>query len=114
MDRKGGNHLPPKKGGRGRARISIRNSDGFLHYRDRDIVLDTSSDFLYIGKLDSVSEYFVTLRDVDVHDRRESPSLNEKYIIDAKKYGIRRNRKLVHVRLEEVVSFSLLEDVLEY
>ncbi len=85
-----------------------------LSYRDEYVVVDTNSNFLYIGKLEDVSDRFVTLRDADVHDCRESPSMNEKYIIDAKKYGVRVNRKLVHVRLEEVISMSLLDHVIEY
>lgn len=85
-----------------------------LCYQGQDIVLDTVSHFIIIGKLDDVSNYFITLRDADVHDRRESPSMNEKYVLDAKKYGIRCNRKLVHIRLQEVVSISLLDDIIEY
>ena len=87
---------------------------GIIRYKDQNIVVDTVSHFIFIGKLEDVSEYFITLRDADVHDRRESPSLNEKYVLDSKKYGIRRNRKLVHVRLQEVISISLLDDVIEY
>jgi small nuclear ribonucleoprotein (snRNP)-like protein len=86
----------------------------FLRYQNQHVVLDTSSDFIYIGVLEDMSDHFIILKDADVHDRRESPSMNEKYIIDAKKYGIRCNRKLVHVRLEEVISFSLLDDVIDY
>jgi len=51
---------------------------------------------------------------VDVHDRRESSSKNEKYILESKKYGIRSNRKEVNIRLERIVSYSLLEDVTDY
>ncbi|MGD2125274.1 MAG: hypothetical protein PVG99_04295 [Desulfobacteraceae bacterium] len=92
----------------------MKNAKEILSCRHKEVVLDTTSDFVYIGKLQDVGDYFITLEDADVHDRRESPSLNEKYIIDARKYGIRCNRKLVHIRLEEVISFSLLKDVIEY
>jgi hypothetical protein len=85
-----------------------------LCYQGRYIILDTVSHFIYIGKLEDVSDYFITLRDADVHDRRESPSMNEKYILDSKKYGVRCNRKMVHIRLQEVISISLLDDVIEY
>jgi len=85
-----------------------------LRYRNCHMVLDTTSHFVYIGKLEDVSEHFIVLKDTDVHDRRESPSMNEQYIHDAKKYGVRHNRKRVHIRIEEVISFSLLDDVIEY
>ena len=103
-----------RRGPRGSKNTVQGRIKDFLAYRDRPIVVDTSSDFLYIGKLLDVSDYFIRLADADVHDRKESLSMNEKYIIDAKKYGIRCNRKIVLIRLEKVISFSLLEDVVDY
>jgi hypothetical protein len=85
-----------------------------LRYRDEYLVVDTTSHFVFIGRLADVTDYFITLRDADVHDRRESPSMNEKYILEARKYGVRCNRKRVHIRLQEVISLSRLEDVIEY
>lgn len=83
-------------------------------YLDRYVVVDTTSPFVFIGKLRQVSEDFVTLADVDVHDRRESPSSNEKYIMDSKKHGVRANRTLVHIRQREVISISALDDIIVY
>lgn len=91
-----------------------RNAKGIRGYRDKTVVVDTNSNFLYIGKLEDVGDHFVILRDADVHDCRQSPSMNEKYIMEAKKFGVRCNRKRVHIRLEEVISMSLLDDVIEY
>jgi small nuclear ribonucleoprotein (snRNP)-like protein len=90
------------------------DAKGILSYRDKNVVVDTNSNFLYIGKLEDVNEHFVILRDADVHDCRQSPSMNEKYIMEAKKFGVRCNRKLVHIRLQEVISMSPLDDVIEY
>lgn len=101
-----------KPAARGRKRTSKVTE--ILIYRDKYIVVDTNSYFIYIGKLQEVSEGFVTLKDADVHDCRQSSSMNEKYILDSKKYGVRSNRKLVYIRLEEVISVSLLDDVIEY
>ena len=101
-----------RKSGRGKSSRGV--SDEILKYRERDIVLDTDSFFLFIGKLDDVRGDFIVLRDADVHDRRESPSMNEKYLIESKKFGIRVNRKLVHIRIQEVISLSLLDDIVEY
>lgn len=91
-----------------------RDAAGILSYREKYVVVDTKSNFLYIGKLGDMDDRFLVLKDADVHDCRESPSMNEKYIIDAKRYGVRVNRALVHIRLAEVVSVSLLDHVIEY
>jgi hypothetical protein len=91
-----------------------KDAKGILIYRDENVVVDTNSNFLYIGKLEDVGEHFVILRDADVHDCRQSPSMNERYIMETKKFGVRSNRKRIHIRIEEVVSVSLLDDVIEY
>ena len=41
-----------------------------------------------------------------MHDHRESNSTREVYIMDIAKYGIRKNRDRVLVRLDEVVTLS--------
>ena len=85
-----------------------------LRHRGQHVVVDTDSDYLYIGRLLGVTGQFITLGEADVHDRRESSSKNEKYILESKKYGVRSNRKEVNIRLERIVSYSLLEDVTDY
>ncbi|MFH1351513.1 MAG: hypothetical protein ABII26_11370 [Pseudomonadota bacterium] len=93
---------------------SVRKAEEILRYQDQYIVVDTATHFIFIGRLRDISDFFITLSDADVHASRESPSMKEKYIIDSKKYGVRINRKQVHIRLEEVISFSSLNDVIEY
>ena len=83
-------------------------------YHGQYVVVDTASHFIFIGKLKEISDHFISLEDTDAHDGRESPSINEKYILDSKKYGVRCNRRRIHIRLEEVISISLLEDVIDY
>lgn len=79
-----------------------------------DVVVDTDTSFVYVGKLEGVDGAFVTLGDVDVHDMRDSRVTKEIYALEALKHGIRSNRKKVHVRVERVVSVSRLEDVIRY
>ncbi len=79
-----------------------------------DVVVDTSTPILYLGKLESVDDFFITLVDCDVHDVNEGASTKELYCIEAKKHGIKMNRKRVKVRKGVVVSISLLEDIIEY
>ena len=104
-----GKKRPRKGAGRGKS-----DSNAIPRYQNQYIVVDTSSDFIFIGKLMDIDEYFVTLVEADVHDRRESPSMNEKYIMDSKMYGVRCNRRRVHIRLDRVISISALDDVIEY
>jgi small nuclear ribonucleoprotein (snRNP)-like protein len=80
----------------------------------RIVVVDTDSSFLYLGTLKAVSDHFVVLEGVDVHDRRETPTTKEKYVLDAKRYGVRPNLKDVSIRKSVIVSLSRLEDVLDY
>jgi hypothetical protein len=92
----------------------VREAAGILRHRGQVVVVDTDSDYLYIGKLLGVSGSFIILEEADVHDRRESSSMNEKYVLESKKYGVRSNRREVHIRFQRVVSYSLLEDVIDY
>ena len=78
------------------------------------VVLDTDSRFVYLGTLDRVEDHFVVLKDVDAHDRRESPSTKEQYIMDTKKFGVKPNRREVSIRKHLIISVSKLDDVLDY
>jgi small nuclear ribonucleoprotein (snRNP)-like protein len=83
----------------------------FLH---KEVVIDTASSFVYLGRLKEVGQDFVVLQDVDVHDRNEGPSTKERYILETRKYGIKPNRKSVSILRGSIVSLSLLEDVITY
>ncbi len=108
--------LPPKR--KNKKTSGAKGFDdevaGILRHRGQVLIVDTDSDYLYIGKVIGVSGSFVTLEEADVHDRRESSSMNEKYVLESKKYGLRSNRREVNVRFERIVSYSLLEDVIDY
>ena len=83
-------------------------------YVGRDVVLDTSAPIVYIGRLEAFDEHFFSLADVDVHDMTEGRTTKERYILEARKYGVKKNRHAALVRRDEVVSLSKLEDVIEY
>jgi hypothetical protein len=80
----------------------------------QDVVLDTRGQLLYIGKLKHAGDWFIELVDADVHDLQESRTSKELYVLDAAKYGVKKNRHSVHVRKVEVVSISKLSDVIIY
>lgn len=83
-------------------------------YIGRQIVVDTKTAYTYIGTLTAEGDYFLTLKDVDVHDQRESNASKELYLIEALKYGIKINRSAVKVVRSEIISLSLLADIVKY
>ena len=78
------------------------------------VVLDTASPLIYIGTLDTVADGFLTLADVDVQDSKQIKSSKELYVLEARKFGIKKNRVSVTVRGDVLISVSKLEDVIEY
>lgn len=83
-----------------------------LEFLGKQVVLDVQSMFVYVGKLSAVDEKTLSLKNADVHDLRDSTTTREVYVRDARVHGIQPNRKAVFVRLDQVVSISLLEDVI--
>ncbi len=80
----------------------------------KDIVVDTRSPWMYIGKLAAVQADSLLLNNVDVHDCGETSTPRERYLIDSCATGIKANRSSVYVSLEYVVSVSLLGDVIKF
>ena len=78
------------------------------------VVVDTSSNYVYIGTLVAVLDNFLEMKDVDVHDRGEGLSTKEKYVMEVRRFGVKPNRKEVSIRKVSIVSVSRLEDVLLY
>jgi small nuclear ribonucleoprotein (snRNP)-like protein len=89
-------------------------SEELKAYTGKQVVVDTSTPLFYIGTLEGLDDYFLTLVDCDVHDVNESATTKELYCIEAKKFGVKKNRVRVKVRKSLIVSMSLLEDVIEY
>ncbi len=79
-----------------------------------EVVIDTTSSYVFIGTLVEVTDHKLTLKDVDVHDRTESTSTKERYVMEAKKFGVKMNRRGATVRTETVVCISRLSDIIEY
>jgi small nuclear ribonucleoprotein (snRNP)-like protein len=80
----------------------------------RKVVLDTDSFHLYVGTLVSVDDCFYELADADVHDVTSTSTPRDLYIINVRKFGVKKNRDRVLVRRSRVVSVSPLDDVTEY
>lgn len=92
----------------------MSETEAWASFVGRNVIVDTDSQFVYIGVLKEVLDHFVIMSGVDVHDRNEGPSTKEQYIMDAKRFGVNANRKEVSIRKTLIVSLSLLDDVITY
>jgi hypothetical protein len=77
------------------------------------VVIDLRSAFVCMGVLLRVGDHFLELADADMHDLRDTSTSRENYIAGAYATGIKRNRKKVFIRRDEVVGVSRLEDVVD-
>ncbi|MBN2346175.1 MAG: hypothetical protein JXO51_07265 [Candidatus Aminicenantes bacterium] len=80
----------------------------------KEVVVDTRSPWMYIGRLESVQTDCLLLRDVDVRDCGETATPRERYVIDSLNSGIKANRRSVYVNLEYVVSVSPLSEIIKF
>ena len=85
----------------------------FQEYVGREVILDVSSPYVYVGTFKGSSPHCLILEDADVHDLRDTSTTRELYVQEAKRLGVNRNRKRVLVRIDEIVSVSALEDVID-
>ena len=90
------------------------DNEGWKAYLGQVIVVDTDSQFVYLGTLDRVEDHFIFLAGCDVHDRSEGSGTKEHYIMEAKRFGVKANRKEVSIRKSLVVSVSRLDDIILY
>lgn len=79
----------------------------------KNVVVDVVAQFVYLGKLLEVKEKTVILKNADVHDLRDSTTSREVYVREARLHGLQANRNRVYIRIEQVVSISLLDDVIQ-
>ncbi len=77
------------------------------------VVIDLRSEYVCIGKLVAVDENFLELRQVDLHDLRDTETTRENYVAEARASGVKRNRKRALVMRSEVVAVALLDDVVD-
>ena len=78
------------------------------------VVVDVAALFIYLGTLRSANAAFLVLSDADVHDLRDSETTRELYLLSTVRDGVRRNRKEVSLRWEQVLSISKLADVVDH
>jgi small nuclear ribonucleoprotein (snRNP)-like protein len=77
------------------------------------VVVDLKSTFVCLGTLVSCDEFFLELRDADLHDFRDSTATREVYVYDSARLGIRRNRARIIIRLDDVLALTRFADIAE-
>ncbi|MCM8771530.1 MAG: hypothetical protein NC926_00240 [Candidatus Omnitrophica bacterium] len=82
-------------------------------FKNKKIVVDTCSSWIYIGKFVSEDELYICLEDVDAFDISETSLSKQEYLMMVKKDGIVPNRKMVKVLKSKIVAITLLDDIIE-
>ncbi len=60
-----------------------------------------------------MDEHFLELRNVDLHDLRDTDTTRENYVAASVATGIKRNRRRLLLVRAEIVAISRLEDVVD-
>ena len=77
------------------------------------VVIDLRSSYVCIGTLKHVAADMLELKNVDLHDLRDTDTTREKYIADSAATGVKRNRKKLLLMRGEIVAIARLSDVVE-
>jgi hypothetical protein len=89
------------------------STDALAAYRDQVVVLDLASPYVAIGTFVDEDHRYLVLDEADLHDMRDSSTTRELYVLDVCRHGLGPNRRRVIVSRSDVVSVSLLEDVVQ-
>jgi hypothetical protein len=88
-----------------------RVRDPLEQWLNEEVVLDTATPIVYIGRLVEVGEHAFVLDGADMHDCRDGHAKKEHYVAEVKTEGVAVNRRRVVVMRSVVISVSRLEDV---
>jgi hypothetical protein len=80
---------------------------------NQKVVVDLIGPYVCLGTLLRVDEFFLELKNADLHDLRDTETSRENYVIASCRTGIKRNRRRVLLNRREVVAISRLDDVVE-
>lgn len=89
-------------------------SEEFAGLVGRQVVVDTDTHMVYMGRLEKVGKDALVLEEVDAHSIYDSHTSREIYVMEAAKFGVRHNRTQVIIRMDRVVSVSPLDGITEY
>ena len=77
------------------------------------VVVDMRSEYVCLGTLQRVDDFFLELRNADLHDLRDTDTTRELYVAESKATGIKRNRKRLLLVRAEMVAIAQLNEVAE-
>lgn len=78
---------------------------------NEQVVLDTATPIVYIGKLLEITDHVFVLEEADMHDCRDGHANKEVYLAEAYRDGVAVNRRKVVVMKSVVISVSRLADI---
>ena len=78
---------------------------------NQQVVLDTATPIVYIGRLEEVTPDVFVLAEADMHDCSDGHSKKERYLAEISRSGVSVNRRQVVVMRAAVISVSRLADV---
>ena len=76
-----------------------------------EVVLDTGSPIVYIGRLVEITEHTFVLEQADMHDCRDGHAKKERYLAEVKDEGVTVNRQRVVVMRSAIISASRVADI---
>jgi hypothetical protein len=77
------------------------------------VVVDLRSPFVCLGTLMRADDWYLELRNADMHDLRDTDTTRENYVAASRDTGIKRNRKRLLLVRAEIVAIARLEDVVD-
>ena len=75
------------------------------------VVVDLRSTYVCLGMLASADDQYLEMHDADFHDFRDSAATREIYVYESARFGIRRNRSRILIRLDDVVAITRFADI---
>jgi small nuclear ribonucleoprotein (snRNP)-like protein len=79
----------------------------------QNVVIDMRSEYVVLGMLTGYNEFFLELKNADLHDLRDTDTTRENYVAASAMTGVKRNRRKVYVARQEMVAIGGLEDVVD-
>ncbi len=77
------------------------------------VVVDLRSEYVCLGTLLRVDEFFLELKNADIHDLRDTETTRENYVAESRATGIKRNRRRLLLIRHEIVAIAALDDVVD-
>lgn len=77
------------------------------------VVVDLRSPFVCLGTLEHIDDHFLTMKNADFHDLKDTQTTRENYVAESRTSGIKRNRRHILLAREEIIAISLYTDIVE-